>query len=220
MVRVDAADSNLDNPASYREVDLLEAITREAQKTGLDAELQPAIGVMRPDLVVRRAQLPLLVVEVKRELGTIHFAGISQVTAYGKTLEALLGSAVYPVLISTGESTDELASLARTLGVHLISVHGLDLELAAERSIGLLTELAESKEGEVAVAPSEAHEFSAAVAQLRNRLAHGESQSQISDELNVDPSELRDLYMTLLTKLEATEPDRLDGIMRAWERVD
>lgn len=220
MVRVDTPEPLLDDPAPFRELDLVEAIALEAQQRGLSADVHPAIGAMRPDFIVRQSQLPLLVVEVKREIGTIHFAGISQVTAYGKTLEALSGSPVRPVLVSTGESNDELASLAQTLEVDLISLHGLDLEHAAETCVRHLIDLAQSQERETTIPPAGGQELSAAIASLRNRLAHGESPNQISTELKIEPSELKDLYVALLTKLEATEPDRLDAIMRAWERSD
>lgn len=220
MVRLDTERPSLDDPVPYRELELLQAITHEAHEKGLAADIQPAIGPMRPDLIVRRAQRPALVIEVKREQGTIHFAGLSQVTAYGKTLEALSGGPIYPVLISTGESSDEIESLAETLGVSLVSVHGLDLEHAAEESVRRLAELAELQGHERAVSPDEGQATASAIEVLRNQLAHGASRGQISTELDVEPDELRNLYMTLLTKLEATEPDRLDAIMRAWERTD
>ncbi|HEU4739187.1 MAG TPA: hypothetical protein VFS54_08920 [Solirubrobacterales bacterium] len=216
MAWVEGADFSHEETLDFREFDLIQAIAQRIAGHDLSLDIQPAIGPVRPDFIVRRNQHPLMVVEVKREQGSVHFAGLSQAAAYGKVLEQVSNRHVQPVLASTGGVSEGILALAATLGVQVISLHGLDLDRAAKHFVDRLTTLAETLEHqEISGVQAESADQSFAV--LHNLLVHGQTQPQIADRLRVDQDELVKLYMGLLTQLEATDPDQLDPVMRAWE---
>ena len=200
----------------FTERQLIEAIAERAQAEGWEVERQPTVGVMRPDLAITPKAGMMLVIEVKREVGLIHFASLGQVSNYRRGLAELTGAAVYPVLVTTGEESEEIAALARELCVHLIFARGDQLGAVADAALERIERLIPALERE----PREHHRSSedaeGILRSLFELLEHGESREEIAETLEMGFRELAGHYTTLLTKLEATDPERLDTIMNAW----
>jgi hypothetical protein len=210
-----------EEPPEFREVDLVQAIVDIATGRGWRIDVEVTIGLMRPDLLIRKDHRPALVVEVKRERGTVHFASLSQVAAYRTAVEDLTSRPVRAVLASTGIADEGIVPLARLLGVHLISLHGLAPRDAAESCVDQLAYLLDLPDEE----RSETSRLGDLTSErrplqmLHRLLARGESRPEIASRMRLSQGELTSLYMGLLTQLETTDPEELDTVMRAWEQT-
>lgn len=217
MDRIDEPGESVET-APFTEAELIRGIADRLAGQDFQAEADPSIGLLRPDLVIRDSEGPVAVVEVKREAGPIHFASLSQVAAYSTELAKVAGRSVYPALISTGELSEELVPLAESLEVGVVSVNKLDLAGAVDLGAGKLMELLQDQPPQALSVLEEPTEWDQLFEELTALLEKGESRYEIARQLRLNKRELVTLYTELLPKLEAKDPDRLDLIMRTWER--
>jgi hypothetical protein len=206
----------------FTETQLTEAIAECAEGNGWTVKRQPTVDVTRPDLTIAPTPELTLVVEVRLEVGPIHFASLGQVSTYRRALATVIQVPVYPVLITTGEVSEEIGALAEELYVHLIFASGDALESAADSALEGLERLVPALEQEPRRGPPPSSKEDDHILQLLyGYLERGEGREEIAQALDLGWKELAGYYTQLLTKLEATEPEHLDMVMNAWsERAE
>jgi hypothetical protein len=201
------------------ERDLIFLIATVAQERGWEVATEVSVGPLRPDFILKPSPGFQFVGEVKREVGPIHFASLSQVTSYRNALTSIGDGEVVAMLVSTGRPSDEISRIAGDLGVLVIAAQeGEPMDALVDRCI-------ETVEDFVSRSPASASldegntpdDVSLSLANaLQVLLQSGRRRSEISDMLEIDERELASVFARLITITEASEPERVEALVRAW----
>jgi hypothetical protein len=102
---------------------------------GWSVEVEPAVGLYRPDLVLTSPEGRTIVAEIKLANRPVDFTWIGQASAMRSGLAAAGRSVDGAVLITTGAGNADIARLAEKMAVQIVHAEGLDDHASVRRVV-------------------------------------------------------------------------------------
>lgn len=114
----------------YLATKMVEHIGERLEQANWTVKVEPLIGTVRPDLIVKSPEGVTYLVEVKVGAGSAHFAALAQLANFQELIQDAGDARVKPVLVTNLDVPEAVSQAARALDISIIKAEGHPAQIA------------------------------------------------------------------------------------------